>query len=288
MLSRLGSSGSTSQPGSTWPLGWGSGGPTHWPRPTWPLGQGSGGSTSRPGFAWLLSSGLLHGVAFWGWTGLGGPSRQYDPFSGICVFFLRCVEFFHCGYVDDRCVPLLLVSLSQYGGVLSTWRGVCVVCCYPIDYSLPGSSVHGIFQARILEWVAIPFSRVSLLRNQIWVSCIARRFFNIWATRQTHTINCSIRTNKYFVQIIEFILMKIIQSEEQNLSDLGDTIKYGKKSINYELLIDTTSWINSNSIILRGKNKTDTKSTCCMISFLWSFTISKIHVTWKKQDKCIN
>ena len=49
--------------------------------------------------------------------------------------------------------------------------------------------------------------------------------------------------------------MKIIQSEEQNLSDLGDTIKYGKKSINYELLIDTTLWINSNSVILRGKNK---------------------------------
>ena len=33
--------------------------------------------------------------------------------------------------------------------------------CNPMDYSLPGSSVHGILQARILEWVAVPFSRGS-------------------------------------------------------------------------------------------------------------------------------
>ena len=35
----------------------------------------------------------------------------------------------------------------------------CPALCNPMDYSLPGSSVHGILQARILEWVAIPFSR---------------------------------------------------------------------------------------------------------------------------------
>ena len=44
----------------------------------------------------------------------------------------------------------------------------------PIDCSLPGSSVHGIFQARVLEWVAIPFSRESSQpRDRTWVSCIA-------------------------------------------------------------------------------------------------------------------
>ena len=35
----------------------------------------------------------------------------------------------------------------------------CLTLCNPMDYSLPGSSVHGIFQARILEWVDIPFAR---------------------------------------------------------------------------------------------------------------------------------
>ena len=48
----------------------------------------------------------------------------------------------------------------------------------------PGSSVHGILQARILEWVAIPFSRgSSWLRDWTWVSCIAGRFFTTWASR---------------------------------------------------------------------------------------------------------
>ena len=38
---------------------------------------------------------------------------------------------------------------------------LCPTLCEPIDYSLPGSSVHGILQAKILEWVAVPFSRGS-------------------------------------------------------------------------------------------------------------------------------
>ena len=38
---------------------------------------------------------------------------------------------------------------------------LCPTLCDPMEYSLPGSSAHGILQARILEWVAITFSRVS-------------------------------------------------------------------------------------------------------------------------------
>ena len=48
-----------------------------------------------------------------------------------------------------------------------------------MDCSPPGSSVHGILQARIPEWVAISFCR-----DQTWVFCIARRFFTIWAMRE--------------------------------------------------------------------------------------------------------
>ena len=58
--------------------------------------------------------------------------------------------------------------------------------CNPMDCSPPGSSVHGISQARILEWVAISFSRGSSLpRDWTWVSCVAGRFFffTIWTTR---------------------------------------------------------------------------------------------------------
>ena len=54
-----------------------------------------------------------------------------------------------------------------------------------MDYSLPGSSLHGILQARIREWVTISFSRGSSWpRDRTWVSHIAGRHFNLWATRE--------------------------------------------------------------------------------------------------------
>ena len=61
----------------------------------------------------------------------------------------------------------------------------CPTLCDPVDCSPPGSSVHGILQARILEWVAISFSRgSSQLRDRTQVSHIASRCFNLWATRE--------------------------------------------------------------------------------------------------------
>ena len=70
----------------------------------------------------------------------------------------------------------------------SKWKWVfthsCLTLCDPMDCSLPGSSVHGILQVRILGWIAIPFSRRSSQpRDQIQVSRVAGRFFTVWATR---------------------------------------------------------------------------------------------------------
>ena len=51
----------------------------------------------------------------------------------------------------------------------------CPALCDSTDYSLPGSSVRGIFQARILEWVATSYSKGSSQpRDQTWISCIGR------------------------------------------------------------------------------------------------------------------
>ena len=59
---------------------------------------------------------------------------------------------------------------------------LCLALCESMDCSPPGSSVHGIFQARILEWVAIPFSKGSSQpRGWIRVSSNASRFFTVWA-----------------------------------------------------------------------------------------------------------
>ena len=61
----------------------------------------------------------------------------------------------------------------------------CLTLGDPMDCSLPGSSIHGIFQARIQEPGAMPFSRGSFRpRDQTQVFCLAGRFFTIWDTRE--------------------------------------------------------------------------------------------------------
>ena len=69
--------------------------------------------------------------------------------------------------------------------------------CDPMDCSLSGSSIHGIFQARILEWVAISFSRGSSQpRDQTWVSCIVGRCFTVWVTREVLPLKKGLNTPK--------------------------------------------------------------------------------------------
>ena len=66
---------------------------------------------------------------------------------------------------------------------------LCPTLCYPVHCSLPGFSVQGILQTRILEWVAYPFSsRSSWPRNRTRVSWIAGGFFTSWAKREGITI----------------------------------------------------------------------------------------------------
>ena len=66
----------------------------------------------------------------------------------------------------------------------------CPTLCDPVDCSPSGSSVRGILQARILEWVAISFSRGSSWpRDQNQVSHIAGRHFTLWATREAHKVS---------------------------------------------------------------------------------------------------
>ena len=79
----------------------------------------------------------------------------------------------------------LLGSFSPLRKVKALVSQLCPTLCDPMDCSPPGSSVHEILQASILEWVAIPFSRGSSQpRGRTWVSCIAGRFFTVWAPRE--------------------------------------------------------------------------------------------------------
>ena len=60
---------------------------------------------------------------------------------------------------------------------------LCMILCDPMDCSPPGSSVHGILQARTLEWVAMSSSkRSSLPRDQNCICCIGRQILYHWTT----------------------------------------------------------------------------------------------------------
>ena len=102
-------------------------------------------------------------------------------FIFMAFFFKLTVHFLYAINLLDNLLqllegwPVLKVLVTQ----------LCLTLCDPKDYSLPGSSVHGILQTRILEWTAIPFSRGhSQLRNWSRFSCIADIFFTVWATRK--------------------------------------------------------------------------------------------------------
>ena len=96
--------------------------------------------------------------------------------------------------------------------VLLAWS--CLILCNPIDSNLPDSSVHGIFQARVLEWVAISFSRGSSQpRDWTRVFRIAVRRFTICATlilvlshKKTHWFR--VRVERGILKIWTFISKK--------------------------------------------------------------------------------
>ena len=68
--------------------------------------------------------------------------------SGVYLSHLFCVFFSFCPFL------LLLSAAAAAAKLLQS----CLALCDPMDCSLPGSAVHGIFQARVLEWGAIAFS----------------------------------------------------------------------------------------------------------------------------------
>ena len=108
----------------------------------------------------IFGSGIVSSYATWGCTLI---------FLHLC--FLICCR---SGVLNPGCT-LKWSEVAQS----------CPTLCDPVDCSPPSSSVHGILQARILEWVAISFSRApSRPRDWTQVSRIAGRRFNLWATRE--------------------------------------------------------------------------------------------------------
>ena len=98
---------------------------------------------------------------YWSFSFSISPSNEY---SGLIYFRIDWFDFL-----------AVMLEVTQ----------LCLTLSNPMDCSLPHSSVHGIFQARVLELVAIFLSRGSSLpRDWTWVSCIVGRCFTIWANRE--------------------------------------------------------------------------------------------------------
>ena len=105
-------------------------------------------------------------------------SARIPEMSGFVFFSFFFACFLSC-IISALFDPLTPQRKKESEGTQS-----CPTLCEPLDCSPPGSSVHGIFQARVLEWVAISFSRGSSWpRDRTWVSGITGRLFTIWATR---------------------------------------------------------------------------------------------------------
>ena len=102
------------------------------------------------------------------------PAQQANTFI---IFYKRKLFFFVLTSPSNYWTVnylLFLFPMCTHAKLLQS----CPTLCNSMDYSLPGSSVHGIFQARILEWIAISFSRGSSWpRDLTQVSCLASGFF---------------------------------------------------------------------------------------------------------------
>ena len=101
---------------------------------------------------------------------------------------------------------MFAIGLSYMAFTMLRWSEVAQSCLTLFDHmdcSLPGSSVHGIFQAIVLEWIAISFSRGSSQpRNRTRVSRIAGRCFTVWATREVIRSEMSQKEkDKYCIRI---------------------------------------------------------------------------------------
>ena len=109
-----------------------------------------------------------------------------------------------------KCLAVVLVTQS------------CPTLCYLTDCSPPGCSVHGILQARLLEWVAIPCSRgSSWARDRTQISWIAGRFVTIWATGKSWQ-SVWVPMSWRIWDPSKWALILLIQGSPQNSRELTD------------------------------------------------------------------
>ena len=156
---------------------------------------------------WIVD--ILHSVYEWAQYPFCNPTRSEIGFWCIRVFAVYLQAGYH--QTKSQKVWFLLLTFQAsvwasisftylkmfiYWGTIRGWHssrfwGCCCLVirsclfCNPMDYSPLGSFVHRISQARIVEWVAVSFSRGSSQpRDRTYVSCIGRWILYHWVTRE--------------------------------------------------------------------------------------------------------
>ena len=125
----------------------------------------------------------------------------------------------------------------------------CLTLCDPMDCTTPASSVHEMLQARILEWVANPFSMGSSQpRDWTQASCIAGRFFAIRATRDTPICRCvyvCIYMCKYMYSIVVQLLSHVWLCDSMDCSTPGSSVHVFE---NFEITTLELQFFEKNSL----------------------------------------
>ena len=116
---------------------------------------------------------------------------------------------------------VLILSIQKESQVAQS----CLTLCDPMDCSTPGSSIHGISQARVLEWLAISFPRgSSWARDRTGVSLIAGRRFTVWATREAPVstkdfdkfgqLSISLNLSIFSQKMLEFLIYTVTKAQQ--------------------------------------------------------------------------
>ena len=149
---------------------------THLKRPwCWESMKAGGEGDDRGWDGWMAS------LTQWTWVWVSSGSWWWTGKPGVLLSMGSQSQTQLSDWTD-------LTELKYILSVLAAQS--CPILSNPMDWSPPDSSVHGILQARMLEWVAIFFSRGSSWpRDSTWVPWITGRFFIIWTTREAGRVS---------------------------------------------------------------------------------------------------
>ena len=200
------------------------------------------------------------------------PPATISSFSKFVSLFLFCkylyLYHFFLGFPYKRYhVFLLSVWLGSFSMTLSrSFHGAagmcvwakslqsCLTLCDAMDCSPPGSSVHGISQARILKWIVFcPFRGSFWPRNRTWGSCIGRWILYHWATQEAHTyayIHKNICVHMYicvniYICVWVYVCELLLPGKPYNKTIIIAILMWGRKLIIKQNLICATEFLKN-------------------------------------------